>query len=298
KDPFGNESTFEFVANKQPSTSKIASSIRKRTNRKLEIMENTLKIFVPDKGASHLLEVFANNHIYQLPPDYITEDGSHYLWDLCYGLPDSVDFCTEVESVDYLQSFFPKQPASFFHPTATVSFTKNTLFDTLHLRYKYHYDSTASRELFQFQNAEDPLRTNAKISLKPLCDHDSKYARVYSYYGKGKTSFVGGTWEDDHIKFSTRNLVNYTIGYDSVSPTIKAKKTNRQKISLTIDDNKSGIKSYKGRINGKWVLLKYDYKRKLLETDPLDPNIPFIGELVLTVKDNTGNSSIYKTKIN
>ena len=156
----------------------------------------------------------------------------------------------------------------------------------------------AERELFRFQNAEDPLRSNANISFKPQCEHDTKFARVYSYYGKGKLSYVGGKWRDGSISFNTRNLVNYTIDYDSVSPTIKPGKMSSQRISLIISDDKSGIKSFYGKLDGKWLLLKYDYKKKLLETDPLDPNIPFAGELIVEVKDNTGNTSRYKTKIN
>ena len=298
KDSFGNQSTFEFVANQAPSSNATASAKKKQSSRQLEVIGNTLKIFVPDRGNSHLLEVFANNHSYQMPPDYVTGDGSHYLWDLCYGLPDSVDFCTEVKAIDYSQSFFPQHSASYYHPTTSVSFTKNTLFDTLHLRYRYRYDSVAAREFFTFQNVEDPLRNNARINLKPVCDYDQQYARVYTYYGKGKTGYVGGQWENDQISFSTRNLVNYTIDYDSVGPTIKPGKLSGKRISLIIDDDKSGIQTFKGKLNGKWLLLKYDYKRKLLETDRLDPNIPFSGELILEVKDKTGNTSTYKTKIN
>ena len=298
KDPFGNESVFDFTANKGLPPTAVADANGRVITRQLEVMGNTLKIFVPDRGDSHLLELFANNHSYQLPPDYVTKDGSHYLWDLCYGLPDSVDFCTEVKRIDYSQSFFPKQRASFYHPTTSVSFSESTLFDTLHLRYRYRYDSLEMRELFSFKNTEDPLRGNAKITLKPQCEYDQRYARVYTYYGNGKTAFAGGNWSDNQISFSTRDLIGYTIDYDSVSPSIKPGKIGSQQIRLTIDDDKSGIQSYSAQLNGKWLLLKYDYKRNLLQTDPLDPNIPFTGELLVEVKDNTGNTSQYKTKIN
>lgn len=292
KDPHGNTSQFKIKINSNPD-----QSVDEKVKRNIEVIDNTLKVFVADQGKSHLLEVFANNHSYQVPPDYNTKKGSVYLWDLCFGLPDSIDFCTEVKSLNYLQSFFPGQPSKFYHPTASISFAKNTLFDTLHLRYQHLYDSVFEKELFYFQNAEDPLKGSASIKVKPTKDYNRKYARVYSMYSNGKTNYIGGKWEGDEISFRTRNLVRYTIDYDSVTPTSKPLKLSSNKISFTIDDNKSGIKSYKATLNGKWLLLKYDYKRKRLETDPLDPNIPFSGELLLEVKDNTDNKSNFKTKI-
>jgi len=296
KDPYGNISKFAL---------KVNSTIKKYPNglvgeknpRDLQVIDNTLKVFVSDQGNTHLLEVFANNHSYQIPPEYVTNKGSIYLWDLCYGLPDSIDFCSEVKQLDFLQSFFPGQQASFYHPTASINFSKNTLFDTLHLKYHYRYDSSFEKEVFHFKNAEDPLKASVNIAFKPAGDYDKNYARIYSMYKSGKTSYIGGKWSGEEIKFRTRDLVRYTIDYDTIVPTTKPLKISQNKISLTINDDKSGIRSYKATLNGKWLLLKYDYKRKKLETDPLDPNIPFTGELLVEVKDNTGNKSNFETKI-
>ncbi|MGB3464798.1 MAG: M23 family metallopeptidase [Cyclobacteriaceae bacterium] len=292
-DPYGNSSLFKLEINK---TADVTNDIH--TKREMEVIDNMLKVFVADQGDSHLLEVFANNHSYQIPPDYTTRQGSVYLWDLCFGLPDSVDFCTEVKALNYQQSFFPGQKSNFYHPTATISFNKSTLFDTLHLKYQYVYDSNFQKEVFHFKNAEDPLKTNASITLKPANTYDQQYARIYAMYSNGKTSFTGGKWDGDRISFRTRNLVRYTIDYDCVPPTIKPARLTSQKIVMTINDAQSGIESYTGKIDGKWLLLKYDYKRKRLETDPLDPNIPLTGEFELEVKDKTGNTKYFKSKIN
>lgn len=291
-DPYANTSTFKLKINNNSTENNKA-----KNKRDLEVIDNTLKVFIADQGDSHLLEVFANNHSYQIPPNYLTGAGSVYLWDLCFGLPDSIDFCTEVKQLNYLQSFFPGQQSSFYHPSATIDFTKNTLFDTLHLKYEYSYDTNYMKEVFHFKNAEDPLKGNASIIIKPAMEYEKRYARVYSMYGNGRTNFIGGKWKGDEISFRTRDLVRYTIDYDSIKPTSAPLKISRNKISFTIDDDKSGIQSYNAYLNGKWLLLKYDYKRKRLETDPLDPNIPFTGELLLEVKDNTDNKSNFKTKI-
>ena len=44
------------------------------------------------------------------------------------------------------------------------------------------------------------------------------------------------------------------------------KKLNTQSsIKCTIEDKESGIKSFRAEIDGKWILMEYDYKRKLLD---------------------------------
>ncbi len=297
-DPKGNESFFETTINPIGHQNfNNATLIPSKSTRKLDVLDNTLKVLVSDQGNSHLLEIFANNVTYQLPPEYTTTKGSVYMWDLCYGLPDSIDFCNEVKETGYVQSFFPGQSGSFYHPSVDISFKKSTLFDTLYLNYSYQADTLKQSELFHFNNAEDPLKTNAKINLKPKFNYNHKYARVYSVFGKNKTSFIGGNWSGDEIEFNTRDLVKYTIDYDSIAPTIKLIKADSKSIKLSINDAKSGIGKYKAKLNGKWLLLKYDYKQKRLETDANDPNIPFSGELSIELTDNTGNKTDFKTKI-
>jgi len=297
EDPKGNRSSFQTVIN---PTGYINNSYKEKLSKNapvLEVQGNVLKVEAEGFDNSHLLEVFANNSIYQVSPDYTSKNGAVYLWDLCDGLPDSIDFCSEIKLLDYQQSFFPGQSTQFYHPTVEVKFNKSTLFDTLHLNYHHSIDTLKNSEVFHFNNYGDPLKTNATIQLKPQLEYPEKYARIYSLYGKNRTSFIGGTWKGKNIEFRTRDLVKYTIGYDSVPPYIRQNKITSNSISVTIGDKKSGIRSYKAKLNGKWLLMKYDYKRKRLVTDTLDPNIPFTGELIVEVSDNTGNKTSFNTKI-
>jgi hypothetical protein len=67
-------------------------------------------------------------------------------------------------------------------------------------------------------------------------------------------------------------------------------------IKCTIKDKNSGIKSYRGEIDGKWILMDYDYKRNLLRFD-IEKNISK-GQhnFTLEVIDNVGNATNYKAE--
>ena len=70
--------------------------------------------------------------------------------------------------------------------------------------------------------------------------------------------------------------------------------TDQTSIKLSIKDSGSGIKSYRGEIDGKWILMDYDYKTKLLRFD-IDKNLSKgKHNFTLEVMDNVGNTTKYK----
>jgi hypothetical protein len=78
----------------------------------------------------------------------------------------------------------------------------------------------------------------------------------------------------------------------NISPNKKVSKQST--IRLTISDNLSGIDTYRGTLNGKWILMDYDAKnRSLVYT--FDENMKTGKNLfVLTVTDAVGNSARYE----
>jgi len=71
--------------------------------------------------------------------------------------------------------------------------------------------------------------------------------------------------------------------------------SNRRTIRIKIGDNLSGIRSYRGTIDGKWILMEYDAKNSML-TYLFDDEKVDKGEHIfkLIVKDNRWNSSKYE----
>ena len=118
-----------------------------------------------------------------------------------------------------------------------------------------------------------------------------------------KLFFLPTTLDKGHWKTKVKDMGNFTLARDSVAPKISPSNfrpnqwlSKLKNIKVNISDDFSGIKSYRGTINGKWVLFEYEPKRKLLTYDFSDKVFEQAKhELELEVEDNVGNKSIYKT---
>ena len=109
--------------------------------------------------------------------------------------------------------------------------------------------------------------------------------------------------EENKLIAKVNELGVYTLARDSVAPTIVPENfkknqwlSNYKSLDLKIDDDFSGIKKYRGTINGEWVLFEYEPKRKILTYDFFDKYSEKLKHnLELEVEDNVGNKKIYKT---
>ena len=109
--------------------------------------------------------------------------------------------------------------------------------------------------------------------------------------------------EENKLIAKVNELGVYTLARDSVAPTIVPENfkknqwlSNYKSLDLKIDDDFSGIKKYRGTINGEWVLFEYEPKRKILTHDFFDKYSEKLKHnLELEVEDNVGNKKIYKT---
>jgi len=71
---------------------------------------------------------------------------------------------------------------------------------------------------------------------------------------------------------------------------------SQKRLQVSILDGMSGIKSYNGYLNGKWILMEYDNKTKLLTHDFSDGIVAEgDNELKVVVVDNVGNSATFET---
>ncbi len=108
----------------------------------------------------------------------------------------------------------------------------------------------------------------------------------------------GGTYDNGYIKASARTFGDYYIRLDTIAPVIRpvnirdgANMASSQRIQLRIGDNLSGVKTYSGKIDGKWVLMEWDYKTKVLSYTFDKEITPGKHIFDLTVSDNKDNIS-------
>lgn len=120
----------------------------------------------------------------------------------------------------------------------------------------------------------------------------------------GKIFSATGKYVDGWVEGNIRVLGNYTLAVDTVKPKISPlsitdKKTGKvgNKIQFKISDNLSGIETFRGTIDGQWVLFEYDLKNNLLSYVFDKKRFQFNKKhtLNLEVTDYKANRSTYKT---
>lgn len=243
--------------------------------------------FKSKQQASVLLDEWVN-----IKPYEQSEDNNYYLWDLRKGTPKSIFIDGETITTDLVGLLPSHQEISYIQPEFTLNLSHRSLFDTVYLAFEKQIDSVQKMELFHFKNPTQPIRSNIHITLNPELTYNQEKARVYSMFGK-RFNFMGGEWKDNQITFSTRDLVKYTILEDTVPPSIDLKMANPDMFKFRISDELSGISSFHATIDGEFVLMHYEPKRKLIWSEKLNKNIPFRGKFILEVTDNSDNKTVY-----
>jgi hypothetical protein len=152
---------------------------------------------------------------------------------------------------------------------------------------------------------EIPVHQSFTLGLKPDQDklkHDKLV--IVRLEKNEKPSSVGGKWEDGFIVAQVRTIGNFALMADTIAPKIKPVNFNNGKVVHTlknlqveISDELSGITSYRGTLNGVWILMDYDAKNNLL-TYSFDEKIKKgKNKLIIKVTDACGNSGNLSTDL-
>ncbi len=292
-DTYGNNSQITFTL----ITSDQRPENESQSGNSIHVQNNTLSVQTI-KNDSLDLNVYIPEHI-QLSKSYEHKYSEYYLWDLRNGLPKAVEKGDFYKTLDFSDMVPSGIDYSYFSNEIDIAFYKGSLFDTLFLETSYHQDSLENLELFVVGSATVPLKRNITVTLKPKRVYSGpNQAAVFRVNSKNQLGgYVGGEWKSDKIQFNTRNLGRFTIAYDSVPPQIKPLVITSEELKFRIEDTLSGLDKYECYLNGEWVLMNYDYKRKMIWSEKLDTEVPFEGIVKLIVTDNVNNKTEYETKI-
>ena len=185
-------------------------------------------------------------------------------------------------------SNFEKDNMSVFFPAGTFYEDFNMNFDVRNNKIYIHDDTV-------------PVHSNFTITIRDTVYPESLRDKLY--IGKG-TSYNGTIRKGDVFTAKAKILGQYGLVLDTIAPVIKIAKpvegkwiSDQKKIDFTISDSSSGIKSYNGYLNGKWVLFEYENKARRI-THTFDNEFLLEGEndLKIEVIDNVGNSAIFETR--
>ncbi len=182
----------------------------------------------------------------------------------------------------------------------TVAFPKNTFYNDFYLDFEVE-DGAA---LIHPEKTE-PVHSKFTLTfdVSSYTSEEKKNLFIAKYNSKGYPSYSNTVKKETTFYTRTKNLGKYALLTDNEKPKLwvhNFKKeqwlTNYKKLVLKTTDNLSGIKSYRGEIDGQWILLEYNPKHKTLTYDFSDKE--FVNakhELKVIVKDNVGNTKILET---
>ncbi len=296
KDVFGNTRILsvyvegqenQFDQNKN-ATAKNATTVS--YDREVMIIQTGLE------NQGYLAKVFTKGLAFEIAPAYISEGKTTYLWDMSYGVPESIDLCTEVINSPVVARIPFNQELAYDDENVGIRFGEQTLLDDLYLRTERSLSS--GKPAITINSQQEYLQSNLAVVFKNTSFIGNKEnAHVYFQADNGRKSFVGGVWEGDDIQFKTRNFGTFVIDQDQIAPTISPVRVNSGELRFIIKDDKSGISDFDASVNGEWVLMRYEHKQAVIWSEKND-NKPFKGKVVLRVKDMAGNETEWTTTFN
>jgi hypothetical protein len=193
-----------------------------------------------------------------------------------------------------VDDFYVEMPAGALYENIWISFSN-----------KNQVENTVAK-IFQVHDIYTPVHRNYTLAIKPqlLVQQYVEKAVIVRLNQDNEWEPEGGTFKDGFITTSTRSFGTFSVMLDTIAPEIRPLNISNNKnianqadIRMSIDDALSGIKSYRGTINGKWILMDYDPKNKLLVYYLDNRTSPGENSFRLEVEDNVGNKSVYQARL-
>ncbi len=194
-----------------------------------------------------------------------------------------------------------------------IYFPENTFYDTICFNYaKVDFqNSTYNSPIYYINNINVPVHKKYKLSIKPITIPDklkdkTVICRLEEDEEDDKYDEFESSYEDSFIVAYPNSLGKFVLIVDTIPPKIiphnfinKSKNdfSNKERIEFKIVDEISGLMSYNGFIDDKWVLFEYDKKNDMLfyifDKNRLDYNI--LHQLKLIVSDYKNNIEIFES---
>jgi murein DD-endopeptidase MepM/ murein hydrolase activator NlpD len=179
-----------------------------------------------------------------------------------------------------------------------VNFPPNTFYDDFYMNFD------VKDGFLNLHENTVPAHSNFSITFEDsiASQKDREIMFIGLVDGK-KINYYNTKRYNNSFTIYTKYLGEYKLFKDGKPPKVKSEKniggkwiSNLNEINFTISDQLSGIKSYDGYLNGKWILFEYEPKTKKI-THRFSDGIVLDGknDLKLVVTDNVGNSTIFET---
>ncbi|APY12001.1 peptidase M23 [Seonamhaeicola sp. S2-3] len=181
----------------------------------------------------------------------------------------------------------------------TVDFYKDTFYEDFYIDFEVNNDT------LKLHKNVIPTKKSFKITydISNYKDQDKNKLYIARLLGYNKyPAYTSTKRKGDLLIATTKYLGTYALATDTIKPTISPLNfKNGQWLSkyrylkVKINDKLSGVSNYRATVNGKWILMEYDYKTKTLTHDFNDGVVTDTkNNLKVIVTDNVGNNSTFE----
>lgn len=192
-----------------------------------------------------------------------------------------------------------RKPNNYDLGAAKVYFPSNTFYKDFHIDLKKGNDTVT------IHNNKVPAHRNFTITfdVSTYSAEARKKMFIARLDKKMKPNYAATHKRGNTFTTRTRNLGTYTLATDTIAPKISPKNfkekqwlNNYSYLSLRISDDLSGIDTYSATLNGEWILMEYEPKKrtitynfddKILDQKKCDLNV--------IVTDNVGNRTSFSS---
>lgn len=181
----------------------------------------------------------------------------------------------------------------------TVAFPKNTFYNDLYLDFEVHVGGTAL-----VHKPIVPLRKSYTLTfnVENYTPEERKHLFIAYHKNNKYPSYSKTVKKENTFYTKTKKLGKFSLLSDYKAPTVTPKNFKDKQwlskfryLKIRIKDDLSGIKSYRGEINGRWILLEWNLKKGYLFYDFNDLELEGTKhQLKVVVTDNANNTKTYK----
>ncbi|MCX6226017.1 MAG: peptidoglycan DD-metalloendopeptidase family protein [Bacteroidia bacterium] len=225
---------------------------------------------------------------------------------VCNATLDPDKFRRDPDFIPLYNAYFNFEESNSFKTDGLeVILPPGALYDDIYFEYEVSGPRPGSYSpLHQVHREDVPVHLFYRLAIEAtnLAQNLRSKATIAQYLGNKRYTSLGGTWEGNLLVTRTRNFGSFCIMVDTIKPVVApmnfssgAELKSLNIFKFTVKDDFSGVQSYRGEIDGKWILLEYDLKNSLLEYH-FDPNRIKTGiqhKMVIRVADQMGNTNSY-----
>ncbi|MES2240004.1 MAG: M23 family metallopeptidase [Bacteroidota bacterium] len=150
---------------------------------------------------------------------------------------------------------------------------------------------------------DDTVAVHSSFEIAIESDKYTEEQKSKVYIASGSFGYNSTTVKGNLYTTKVRSLGKYTLAMDTTAPTITIAKpiegrwlSAEKTLQLIIRDSGSGVKSYNGYLNGKWILFEYDNKTRKITHQFSDGIVAEgVNDLKVVVTDQVGNTTTFES---